>query len=625
MKKLLHLTLVCLLAIVSGQTFAQEVVLDFTTNTWNLPVGSSNKGTEAKEFSNGTYTITLEAGSGYYFNDKDGYLMLGKKDATLTLPAFDFAVGKIEVEGTGGASASVKQNIYVGDQAVSTETTGAKDVTNVYAIASEYQAAGTIYTFKVTSSHNTQIKTIKVYKATGKKAANLQFSEEKATVALNGTFTEPTLTKETTASVTYSSDAEDVATVDAATGKVTLVGEGTARITAKAEANDEYDEGTASYLLTVTAPVYSEVGLPYNESFKDGIGSFTIDDVNLSEGLSYVWRHDADQGYMKASAYVGENKAAESWLVSPTINLEGVDNATLSFTQTINAYFGKVEDEATLWISVDGGEWEQIAITYPEIAEGSNWSKAEAQEIDLKAYVGKKIKVGFKYVSTAEAAGTWEVEAFSVKTVLPVYEEVTPPYSEDFKAGIGSFTIDNVNLSEGLEYVWNQDNEYGMKASAYVGSNKAAESWLVSPTINLENAEDATMKFTQAINKYFGNVANEATLWIKEDGGQWEQIVITYPELGSESSFSDFEEQTVSLKAYAGKKIKVGFKYVSTEEAAGTWEIGTFSVTTITSGINAPTVEELDENAPVYNLAGQRVSKGTKGILIQNGKKFINK
>ena len=32
-----------------------------------------------------------------------------------------------------------------------------------------------------------------------------------------------------------------------------------------------------------------------------------------------------------------------------------------------------------------------------------------------------------------------------------------------------------------------------------------------------------------------------------------------------------------------------------------------------------------DPNAPVYNLNGQRVSKSTKGILIQNGKKFINK
>ena len=603
---------------------AQDVVLDFTTNGWNLPESSKNKGTEAAQFTNGTYTITLEAASsGYYFNEQ-GYLMLGKKDATLTLPAFDFAVGKIEVKGKKGASAKVTQNIYVGDQAVSSETTGANDVINTYAIDAAYQAAGTVYTLKVTSGDNTQIETISIYKSTGKKAANLQFSEEKVSVALNGTFTEPTLTKETTAAVTYSSDAEKVATVDAATGKVTLVGEGTARITAKAEANDEYDEGTASYLLTVTAPVYSEVGLPYNEPFEDGIGSFTIDDVNLSEGLSYVWRHDANQGYMKASAYVGENKAAESWLVSPTINLEGVEDATLTFTQCINKFFGKVEDEATLWVKAEGGEWEQIVITYPELGESGNFSKFEEQTVSLKAYAGKKIKVGFKYVSTAEAAGTWEIKDVAVKEVVPVFTEVTPPYEENFKNSIGSFTIDDVNLSEGLSYVWAQDNAYGMKASAYVGSNKAAESWLVSPTINLEGAEDATMKFTQAINKYFGNVADEATLWVKEDGGQWEQVVITYPELG-ESSFSELEEQTVSLKAYAGKKIKVGFKYVSTDEHAGTWEIGAFSVTTTTSGINAPMVEEVDENAPVYNLAGQRVSKDTKGILIQNGRKFINK
>lgn len=43
------------------------------------------------------------------------------------------------------------------------------------------------------------------------------------------------------------------------------------------------------------------------------------------------------------------------------------------------------------------------------------------------------------------------------------------------------------------------------------------------------------------------------------------------------------------------------------------------------SGINRPTIDSVDENAPIYNLAGQRVSKNTKGILIQNGKKFINK
>ena len=34
---------------------------------------------------------------------------------------------------------------------------------------------------------------------------------------------------------------------------------------------------------------------------------------------------------------------------------------------------------------------------------------------------------------------------------------------------------------------------------------------------------------------------------------------------------------------------------------------------------------ELDSNAPLYNLAGKRVSAATKGIIIQNGHKFINK
>ncbi len=44
-----------------------------------------------------------------------------------------------------------------------------------------------------------------------------------------------------------------------------------------------------------------------------------------------------------------------------------------------------------------------------------------------------------------------------------------------------------------------------------------------------------------------------------------------------------------------------------------------------TTGIDNIAADGTNENAPVYNLAGQRVSKATKGILIQNGKKFINK
>ena len=43
------------------------------------------------------------------------------------------------------------------------------------------------------------------------------------------------------------------------------------------------------------------------------------------------------------------------------------------------------------------------------------------------------------------------------------------------------------------------------------------------------------------------------------------------------------------------------------------------------TGINGITTDTANENAPIYNLAGQRVNKHAKGILIQNGKKFVNK
>jgi hypothetical protein len=139
-----------------------EVSLDFTDKTkWNIPdEGSSN--TQLATFTNGTYSIKLSATNNYKMNT--GYLILGKKDSYLELPAFNFDVEKIEVVGTGSASESVKQNIYVGDVAVSTETTGAKNVTNTYLINSDYQAAGNIYKFVVTSAHNTQISKINVYK-----------------------------------------------------------------------------------------------------------------------------------------------------------------------------------------------------------------------------------------------------------------------------------------------------------------------------------------------------------------------------------------------------------------------------------------------------------------------------
>ncbi|MDE5787520.1 MAG: choice-of-anchor J domain-containing protein [Bacteroidaceae bacterium] len=161
MKKLL----LSLFAVLTASfAMGQTVTLDFTTNDWGFP-DKANMGVEETTFTNSNdvaIALTGSTGAGYYFNT-DGYLMLGKSGASLSLPAFDFDTEKIIVYGKAGASAATISNIYVGDDAVSTEAKGSQ-TSNTFEIAEAYQAAGSVYTLKITSKHNLQITKIEVYK-----------------------------------------------------------------------------------------------------------------------------------------------------------------------------------------------------------------------------------------------------------------------------------------------------------------------------------------------------------------------------------------------------------------------------------------------------------------------------
>lgn len=252
MIKTLRYAFVAAMTLVCGSMSAQEVTLDFTSNdTWKIPAKDAMGKTELT-FTDGTYSIKLAAPDGYYYNTKDKFLMLGKKGATLTLPTLAFPVSKIEVVGRNGASGKVEQNIFVGENEVSTKVVGAT-ATSTFDIDADNQAIGTEYVFKVLSAHNTQITKINIYKAEGKqkKSAGLAFSETTVNYELGTTFTAPTFTKATTAAVKFVSDNEEVATVNAegviaATGK-----EGKAVITASAEENDDFNAGTATCTVYV--------------------------------------------------------------------------------------------------------------------------------------------------------------------------------------------------------------------------------------------------------------------------------------------------------------------------------------------------------------------------------------
>ena len=144
-------------------------------------------------------------------------------------------------------------------------------------------------------------------------------------------------------------------------------------------------------------------------------------------------------------------------------------------------------------------------------------------------------------------------------------------YQIDFKTDITGWTIDDKDLG-GLTYVWKQDDRYGMKASAYNQQAYAAESWLISSTIDLSNAKAPSLVITQALNK--GTGANLAVKVSTDNGTSWTDLSINMPA----GTSWDFQEDHASLAAYAGKKIQIAFAYKSTTSDCPTWEIGTVTV-----------------------------------------------
>lgn len=262
---------------------AQEVTLDFTQNGWKLSTDNKKPPIKGEYTYNGV-TISFDAPKGFYYGSK--YLMLKGKDGIgrLTLPAFNFAVEKIEVVGNNvsNVSTKTKENIYVDNTAVSTEKIGSKG-TNAFVIDKQYQAAGNRYTLQV-SAANAQITYIKIYKrAVDLTATTLTLSAiPTEPIAIGGTFSstptlkavEQTLSDKT---ITWSSDNDKVATVDAATGIVIGVAAGKANITAKFAGDDTYKTSKASYEIIVKgAPALSFPKTSYTIEMGDAFSEPTL-------------------------------------------------------------------------------------------------------------------------------------------------------------------------------------------------------------------------------------------------------------------------------------------------------------------------------------------------------------
>lgn len=367
-----------MLMLIGGGNYclAQEVTLDFTQNGWKLPTDNKKPATKGEYTYNGV-TISFDAPKGFYY-DTD-YLMLRSAKADvgkLTLPAFNFAVEKIEVVGQSEASKSTKENIYVGNTAVSTEKKGSKG-TNEFVIDKQNQAAGKIYTLQV-SAANARITYIKIYKrAVDLKATTLTLSAiPTEPIAIGGTFSstptlkagEQTLSGKT---ITWSSDNDKVATVDAATGIVTGVAAGKANITAKFAGDDTYKTSTASYEIIVKgAPALSfpktsytiEMGDAFSEPTLQGLptgvtakySSSNADVATIDESTGKVQIVGVGTTTIKAVSEAKDVYEAAEASYELTVNRASSKKVTIDFST-----FGLENDKEVGNLKVDG-----ITITF---------------------------------------------------------------------------------------------------------------------------------------------------------------------------------------------------------------------------------------------------------------------
>ncbi|MDE6177902.1 MAG: Ig-like domain-containing protein, partial [Duncaniella sp.] len=405
MKKLLLSIFACVASVAAMS--AEEVKFDFTTNSYGQLVAGSNTEDNYMEdgssFSEGVVNVTANklGGSGVRFwktdagaqtfrcNNKSG-ITVSVNGGTITKIVFTgSSYDYFKVDGT-----NISSGTWEGS-----------------ASSVSFVNLGTVDGNGKTKTGTIQMKTMTVTYTGGtadnRQDAGLSFSSEKVYAILGEAFTEPTLTKATTAAVSYASDNEKVATVDAATGKVTLVAAGSARITATAPANDDYKAGSASYLLFVAKPD------PENTVYKSENGAdFTLANP---EDLA-VWSVDTKNGYLKGSAYKGDVKAATAYAYV-AVDLTGKKDAALIFDNAFNQY--RLNDVMIAPADFHGYAYivarEQGAAEWTTVQEMAapaafSWDFYTVGPVSLSAYNGKKVELGFKYVSTAEVAGTWEVK-----------------------------------------------------------------------------------------------------------------------------------------------------------------------------------------------------------------------
>ena len=243
------------------------------TASLNFTQKCGGKGTDNK---GGAWTVSSDADEFNFEKDRGIHYGSGKNPVSFikvsTSAYADAVITKIVVNASTASGVKAKVKCEVGGAAFGVE----KKLTSSNApYTFEGNASGNILVSVYKDSKEKDalyIKSIEItYSTANLETTTLTLTAPDSPISIGGTYTstptlkagEQTLSDKT---ITWSSDNENVATVEANTGVVTGIGVGTAKITAKFAGDDEYKQSTASYEIKVKgAPALSFPKESYDE------------------------------------------------------------------------------------------------------------------------------------------------------------------------------------------------------------------------------------------------------------------------------------------------------------------------------------------------------------------------
>ena len=427
-------------------------------------------------------------------------------------------------------------------------------------------------------------------------------------------------------------------------------------------------------------PQPDEKATIFSELFNVGQGDFTIDNKVMNDPLTYVWSFDEKRSLIKASAFVGGQKlAAESWLVSPVIDLTQAKETELSFNEAGN-FFGGLDNfkaACTLKVKEEGGEWTDLA--YNVAADGQSWTSGIATA-NLAAYDGKKIQLAFAYTSNTEFAGTWQIKELYVKAKTdkaPVVIEA-PVFTPKQGTYMDKVSV-SIAAAEGLKVYYTLDGSepttastlyeaafdltetttvmaiavdaegnaspvakamYTIKATPVAPENGALFNFNENKwNLPVSSKEAGDFPITEVkegdVTLTFTNGSTPTRLWSDFNNGLLQ--IRMYKEGGSMTVTPaadqkvvkvEFDATKLDVTASEGKlaeKVWTGEAATVTFTANATSNINYIIVTlSKQSGIEGVEAGEQTEKV-IYTIDGRRVQKAEKGVYVINGKNVVVK